>query len=301
MKTNSGQLSAFATVIREGSFEGAARRLCLTPSAVSQRIKQLEDRLGQVLILRGSPCEPTHAGKVLLKFTEQLDFLEAELFQTLGVLGNELSSHFRVPVAVNCDSLDGWFQEAMQIVCQDTTITLDVRVEDQDHSAGLLREGAVIAAVSGSAAPVQGCSTEYLGDMRYIALAAPPFVARHFPEGVTAHRLATAPMLAFNSKDKIQESFVGLYCHEPIQPPRHFIPTTRSFVEALRLGMAWAMVPEGMADAHIATGQLQEIAPGRWIDVPLHWHCCSFSSPVLHHLSAAVRKSAGRALHKKNS
>ena len=41
-------LEALATVLREGSFERAARRLHVTPSAISQRIKQLEERAGQV-------------------------------------------------------------------------------------------------------------------------------------------------------------------------------------------------------------------------------------------------------------
>lgn len=46
------QLAAFLAVLEEGSFEAAARRLSLTQSAISQRIKALEDRLGQVLIVR---------------------------------------------------------------------------------------------------------------------------------------------------------------------------------------------------------------------------------------------------------
>lgn len=36
------QLEAFLAVIEEGSFERAAKRLCITPSALSQRIKGLE-------------------------------------------------------------------------------------------------------------------------------------------------------------------------------------------------------------------------------------------------------------------
>ena len=58
-------LEALATVLHEGSFERAARRLHVTPSAVSQRVKQLEERLGQVLVQRGSPCTGTEAGQRL--------------------------------------------------------------------------------------------------------------------------------------------------------------------------------------------------------------------------------------------
>ena len=51
-------LAAVAAVVREGSFERAARALNVTPSAISQRVKQLEERLGSVLIIRGQPCVP---------------------------------------------------------------------------------------------------------------------------------------------------------------------------------------------------------------------------------------------------
>ncbi|MEI8171784.1 MAG: LysR family transcriptional regulator, partial [Rhodoferax sp.] len=39
-------LSALTAVVREGSFERAARALHVTPSAVSQRIRLLEERIG---------------------------------------------------------------------------------------------------------------------------------------------------------------------------------------------------------------------------------------------------------------
>ena len=116
MKIDNLQLTAFSSVIREGSFEGAARKLHITASAISQRIKQLEDRLGQVLIMRGSPCKATPAGIRLLKFTEQIDFLERELNQDLGVLDNGCQNPTTIPIAVNADSLDTWFIDVVEWV-----------------------------------------------------------------------------------------------------------------------------------------------------------------------------------------
>src|SRR5256885_4708517 len=69
-------LEALAAVVREGSFERAARKLHVTPSAVSQRIKLLEERVGQVLVLRGQPCSGTDAGRRLCLHLEQVALLE---------------------------------------------------------------------------------------------------------------------------------------------------------------------------------------------------------------------------------
>jgi LysR family transcriptional regulator, chromosome initiation inhibitor len=77
MQIDSRQLTAFAAVLREGSFEAAARSLHLTPSAVSQRIKLLEERLGRVLIRRAAPCTATGAGQALQRHAQQLQLLEA--------------------------------------------------------------------------------------------------------------------------------------------------------------------------------------------------------------------------------
>lgn len=296
MNIDNAQLAAFAAVLREGTFEGAARRLHVTPSAISQRIKLLEDRLGQVLIQRGAPCVATQTGKTLLRFTEQLDLLESELLRDLGMFGDGATTSFRVPVAVNADSLDGWFLEAMESICRESATTFDIRVEDQEYSATLLREGTVMAAVSASPTPIQGCRAEYLGDMRYMALSSPGFVKKHFPAGVDAENLAQATMLVFNRKDSLQQAFIDTFTSEPLSPPTHYLPSTQGFIEFTRRGLGWGVIPEDMARAEIQRGELVEIAPGHYLDIPLYWHYWRFTSPTLELVSAAVRKAAGRSL-----
>jgi LysR family transcriptional regulator, chromosome initiation inhibitor len=55
-------LVVVAAVIELGSVDAAAERLHVTQSAVSQRIKALEQRVGQVLVVREKPCTATAAG-----------------------------------------------------------------------------------------------------------------------------------------------------------------------------------------------------------------------------------------------
>ena len=45
-------VETLSTVVKEGTFDAAARTLHVTPSAVSQRIKALEQRVGRVLVVR---------------------------------------------------------------------------------------------------------------------------------------------------------------------------------------------------------------------------------------------------------
>lgn len=296
MRIDNAQLSAFAAVVSEGTFDLAARKLHVTASAISQRIKLLEDRLGQVLIQRSTPCQPTAAGRVVLRYATAMQLLEAEMLAGLGVPLEGSAATVRLPIAVNADSLDSWFSEVFQAVAQHGGIALDVRTEDQDHSVTLLREGAVMGAVSANAQALQGCSVEPLGVMRYWAVASPAFVAIHFAQGVRAKALQTAPMLNFNRKDALQGLFLQKLTSVPVQPPVHWVPSTHAFMQAACAGLAWGMVPQQMAAPAVAAGILQHLAPRHRLDVPLYWHRWRLGSHALDALSGMVRQAAAHAL-----
>lgn len=94
-------LQALDAVIRERGFERAAQKLCITQSAVSQRIKQLENMFGQPLLVRTVPPRPTEQGQKLLALLRQVELLEEEW------LGDEQtgSTPLLLSLAVNADSL----------------------------------------------------------------------------------------------------------------------------------------------------------------------------------------------------
>ena len=65
---NFNDLAAFAAVARERSFTRAAAKLGVSPSALSQTIRNLEERLGLRLLTRTTrSVSPTEAGERLLR------------------------------------------------------------------------------------------------------------------------------------------------------------------------------------------------------------------------------------------
>ena len=242
----------------------------------------------------------SEAGRPLLRYAEQLALLESETLAELGVpegaAKGEPGAVTRVPLVVNADSLDSWFAAVFANLGGQSAITLDIRVEDQDHSLALLREGSAMAGVSAAADAVQGCRVEALGVMRYRALATPTYVARHFPAGVDAATLARAPMLMFNRKDALQEVSMRRLTSAAVRPPTHAVPTTGAFVAAIERGLAWGMVPEVLAAEALAAGALVDIVPGEVLDVPLYWHRWRIASQALDTLTRHVREAAGTAL-----
>lgn len=280
------QLRALAAVIDEGSFEAAADALRVTPSAISQRIKALEASVGQIVVRRGVPCAPTDAGSVLLRMARQVQIIEAE---ARNALGSGVATRTVTPVAVNADSLATWFVPVLGEAAGWADTTLDLRVEDQDHSSRLLRQGDVIGAITSDPAPANGCRAERLGNMRYLPVATRELRQRfQNDDGTDFFRM---PVLQFNAKDDLQQRF--LKAHGVGQPPpKHLIPSSEAFLAALRAGLGWGMIPELQLGTDLADGSLVLLETDAHSDVPLYWQTWTLNSERLNRISESIRRAS---------
>lgn len=289
-------LAALAAVVREGSFERAAGALHVTPSAVSQRIRSLEERVGCALVVRDQPCRATETGRRLCQHVDRVRLLEQDLQGTLPALAPEGPTRVTLPIAVNADSLATWFAPAMAAFAADAPVLVDLAVDDQDHTSEWLRSGAVLAAVTGTGRPAAGCNCRALGTMRYVAVASPAFAARHFAGGVGAGSLARAPSLVFNAKDDLQARWARRHCHRDVALPRHTVPSPQAFVVAALAGMGWGLQPLLLMAQHLQDGSLVELVPDSPLDVPLYWQQARAASALLDGLTRAVLDAGARAL-----
>jgi len=292
MQIDSAQLDTFAAVVDEGSFDAAARRLRLTPSAVSQRIKALESRLGQVVVMRGKPARPTEAGEALLRLARQVSLLELEAIASVRGTVDAL----RLPIAVNADSLNNWFLPAMVDLTEQYAARFVVYQEDEEHSAEFLRNGTVLAAVTADPRPVQGCRAVPLGKMRYLPVATPEYADRWLKAKPLPDALAEAPMMVFNSKDLLQHRLMRKVTRRRLDPPAHAVPAPGAFHQAVRIGLGWGMIEAEVAQPDLAAGRLVEVAPGKYVDRPLYWQHWKLESTILAALTEAVLRAAAAGL-----
>ena len=291
-------LRVLLAVVQTGSFEKAAAILNVTPSAVSQRIKQLEERLGTALVVRGTPCAATEKGDWLCRHMENVGMLESELLEHLPALSDRDSpeQHVTLRIATSADSLGTWFLEAMADFSKTSNYLLNISVDDQDHTAEWLERGRVIAAVTSMEKPVAGCRRYSLGALRYHATASPEFVRRYFPDGVTPQALARAPSLTFNQKDRLQADWIRRTFATDVNAPTHWLPATQGFLDAALLGMGWGMNPIHLTDHHIKAGRLVELISGTPLDVVLYWQISRLAADRLTGLTQKVIEVARRSL-----
>lgn len=290
MHFDPAQLETLLAIAEEGSFDAAARRLHVTPSAVSQRVRAAERAAGQVLVRRTSPAEITDAGAPLMRLGRQMRLLAAEAAASMG---ND--AVVDLAVAVNADSLATWFRPVLATVAELPTTALRLFVEDESLSHDLLRRGEVLAAVTGEPQPVQGCSVEPLGTLRYVPAAAPAFVERH--RRGRSFDWSRAPVVVFNAKDRLQDGVLA--AHGATRPAVvHRVPSSADFHEAVLCGLGWGAVPEPQLEPALAAGDLVRLPGAKAVGVPLHWQRWRLDSPALDALTDAVRRAAAGALHR---
>jgi LysR family transcriptional regulator, chromosome initiation inhibitor len=284
-------LAALTAIHRRGSFDLAAAALSVTPSAISQRLKALEERMGTLLIRRGQPCIATSHGLRLIRHFEDVMLLESSLVGGLP----QGPGPTTIRLAVNADSLATWVLPALAAT---ENMLFDLVIDDQDHSQDWLRRGEVSAAITGHPGPLQGCDTKPLGALRYRATASPGFVARWLPEGISRDAISRAPALTFSDKDRLQRDWLAgqLGTNAGFAFPTHRIASSQGFVDAALLGLGWGMNPEPLIAQHLAAGRLVEIAPNTPLDVPLYWQFARLTAAALTPVTKAISQSAARFL-----
>ncbi len=300
------QLRALAAAVSEGTFEGAARALHVTPSAISQRIGALERTAGRVLLVRSKPVRVTPSGQPVLLLARQVELLTADAASDLhgdrdpeGASGTvDERPRPTLTIAVNADSLSTWFLPVLAPLASDTSF--HVLRQDEGRTSDLLRDGTAVAAVTTDARPVAGCIVTPLGSMRYLPVTAPAFAKRWFPDGVTNDALRRAPVLVFDRDDPLQHAFIRNQTEPgttPPAPPSHMIPSSTDFAAAIHLGLGWGMLDELQLPAPGDPDRLVDLNPGGHIDVPLYWQQWRLRTRSLDRLTEAVVVAARAALH----
>ena len=287
-------LAALAAVVEQAGFERAAQVLGLSQSAVSQRIKLLEARVGQPVLVRTTPPAPTEIGRRLLNHVQQVRLLERDLQGQVPGL-DEQTLPERLRIAINADSLATWWAAATADFCATRQVLMELVVEDQEVGLKRMRAGEVAACVCAAERAVAGARSLALGAMRYRALASPAFIARHFPAGVTPAALARAPAIVYGPDDQLQHRYLaalgitGAFAY-------HLCPSSEGFVRLTEGGLGWGLVPELQVRGELASGRLVDLLPERFIDVPLYWHHWRNGGELLSELTERLRRAAGGAL-----
>ena len=290
-------LRMLEALVRSGSFEAAGKAMQVSQSAVSQRIKQLEERVGSILVIRGRPCLPTEEGLLLCQHFEHVVLLEHDLTNRLTHFGSAgEKSRPKVRIAVNSDSLATWFPAVVKRVTDELELLLEVIPDDQEHTEDRLKSGDALAVVTSRDDEISGTALTRLGTMNYLAVSSPSFFAEHFEGGgVSLESLATAPTILFDQKDTLPEQWMEMVFGSAGVLPAHMVPSYEGLLRCCLQGVGWIMMPELTVSPLIKRKELVALVPDASVSVPLHWQTRSQSSELLASLTDIVEEVASAA------
>lgn len=273
-------LYALSSVISEGGFDKAAKKLFITQSAVSRRIHQLELTLGEPVLIRTQPPKATAMGKRLLNHLQQVIQLEVALNISTSDNEDERDLPLTVKLATNEDSLVTWLPEALAIPesLSDSKFKFEILIEDQSIALKRMKAGEVMICICSSADPVNGGLVTPLGALRYLVIASPEFVKRYNITSVA--QLTELPCLVYSEDDKLQHDFLTeLNGSEPQHI--HICPSAEGFKQAMIAGLGYGLLPTLQLGDLLETGELINLVPDYYIDTPLYWHYWQTESPQL--------------------
>ncbi|WP_166254489.1 LysR family transcriptional regulator ArgP [Marinobacter salicampi] len=280
-------LDALMAVVETGGFERAGLVLGLSQSAVSQRIKLLETRLGQPVLSRHPTLRATPAGQQLLNHIQQVQLLERDLHKQIPSLTSRTT---RLRIALNADSLATWWAEAIGAFCQREGLLLDMVIEDQDVGLRRMREGDVAACLCSAEQPVAGARSVALGQMRYRALARQSYVDRYFSAGPSPAAFEAAPAIVFGPNDQLHHRFLGQWNYHGYFP-YHLCPSSEGFVRLALAGLGYGMIPDLQARLADPDAQLVDLAPGRGVTVNLYWHYWRHGGGFMERLTSVLMQA----------
>ena len=281
-------LEALYAVQELQSFEAAAKKLHITQSAISQRIKGLETHYGEPILIRTLPYRPTELGEQLIGHFKRICLLEEDLESQIETT----TMTPRISIALNQDSLETWFLDLIEETDLFKNILLEIIADDQELTLGYLKNGLVSACLSTSEREILGGKVHFLGNMEYVLVASPAFVKNHFSKADPKECLRNAPAIKFNKNDQLHERYLEKFFNLDGKELSYLIvPSVRGFKKFALLGYGYGLIPRIDIVDELKKKQLLQLYDDKVWKIPLYWHYWAvdskfyqkFNADIIHH------------------
>lgn len=271
-------------VVKQKGFYRAAQILGISQSAISQKIKKLENQCGVQLITRNSPPHLTEYGQKLTGLLYHVNIFEHDILNS----GTD-ESIITIPIAVNSDTLATWLIPALCGFLENPSIRLDIKIDDENKNLHRLLKGEIVGCISSQSQAIIGGLCDYVGTLDYIFCATPEFSFRYFSQGVSKEKLLKAPIISFNHDTDMHHRFLQQYFGiVPGTLQSHIVSSSEAYVAMLLRHLACCMIPKQQISSELASEKIINLSPELEQKVRLYWHRYSPESPTIEKLSNAL-------------
>jgi DNA-binding transcriptional LysR family regulator len=269
-------LAMLATIAETGSFAAAARALGLVPSALTYRVRQIEDALDVLLFDRSSrQARLTEAGAELMREGQRLlHEIDAVANRVRRVAtGWEPQLTLAVDSVISRNTMLD-LCEAFYAIAPPTRLKMREEVLSGTLEALVTGQADLAIGVVTQGGAIRDLQVKPLGPMRFVYAMAP-----HHPLAKADEPLADALVqqhraVAVADSAKRANVTLGLLGGQDVLT----VPTMRAKLEAQLRGLGCGFLPENLARPYLETGRLvarRVQQPERVVDVCYAWHASS--------------------------
>ena len=286
-------IECLQAVLQRQGFDKAGQQLGLTQSAVSQRIKRLEQAFGGPLLIRSKPIKATPLGERVLAHHHKVALLEQSFLKDALTI----ESLHSLPISINNDALVTWFPSVIAAMPAESNARLHIQAADQSQTRARLQRGEVIACVSDIATPVTGGESVFIGNMHYELVATPDFIKQYLAKGISKQAIVQCPALVYDAYDELWQRYQETYLDNLADPLEcHWYPSSSGFLSMALTGTVCALMPSLQVKEALLTGALVSLLPQDKLSVALFWHWYKLESYSLDQLTHTVITVAKQTL-----
>ncbi len=270
MKLADPKLEAFMAVAEHKTVHQAAEALFLTQTAVTQRIKLLEEKLGVSLFIRSRKgMELTQEGLVLLRHSDLFKTLELEALKDLRGVGliTETEIHIAAPMSIMSARV---LPACAPLAKKYPKLNFRFSVMDEDTRHNLLKQsGCDLAILSGEHVAPE-VSSKPLKPEQYVMVGAPGWESRSIDEVVIHEKI-----IDFFPEDPFTFSYLKAYgLFESARKSRHFVNNTELVAFMISEGLGYSVLTTEFLEPFLVQHKLSVLNQGKTFENPvsLAWY-----------------------------
>jgi LysR family transcriptional regulator, chromosome initiation inhibitor len=256
---------AFLAVIECGTVSGAGKILGLTQTAVTQRIRALEEEVGVSLFIRSkSGMKVTDEGGIVYRHCLAANGIENELQSLMRKLGKETDIEFNIAGISSIVSGRILFQIA-DVLQKWPRLSVNYHIESHDTAVNSLKSGKTDLTVLRSSEVIPELTSKPLRPIEFKLMATKEWKKREFKEILKNER-----MICFSKSDEHSVDYLDIYnLGSLLGRKRVYTNENRALQNQIELGLGFGLLPKELADPLIKQGKAFAMNSGRTMNLPI--------------------------------
>jgi DNA-binding transcriptional LysR family regulator len=275
-------LQAFQAIALHQSVQGAAKSLFLTQTAVTQRLKLLEQELNVSLFERSRRgMLLTREGEILLRYCEVNQGLADSALEKIR--GSGINTPVRLSICGPSSDMSTRVASGLiPVMKKFPQLLMEFIYCDDESPAEWLREGKVQLAIVSKKQVTKEMQVKVLKPETYVLAASSKWEGRRLKEIIEKERI-----IDFNPSDDMTFDYLKYYDLEGMQQERHFVNNPETIAQFLSNGLGYSVLEKSLAESYVKSKKICLLNDGKVFtkEIFLVW----YERPVMtHYFSATI-------------